>query len=118
MASIEIKDDVTQLSGSVKFLDAHGHETPADDVPAWSSSDESVATVAASEDGMSATVSILAPGVTLIEVSSTEESTGAEVKAQGTITVSPGDAVIGEVSFAVPEPAPEPEPEPEPTPEP
>lgn len=98
MASITVGDDAGSLEASVSFLDEHGHETSADDVPQWSSSDEAVASVAASEDGMSASVSILAPGVALIDVSSTNTD-GSMASAQGTITVQPGDAVIGEVNF-------------------
>lgn len=112
MASVEVKDDVAPGSASVRFLDAEGYETPADDTPTWTSSDESVATVTASEDGMSAEIAIGGPGVALIEVSSVEANTGAEVKAQGTITVTPGDAVLGEVSFDFSSPTPAPEPTP------
>lgn len=99
MASITVPADSAPLNASVKFLDSEGNETPADDVPAWTSSDEAVASVSAGDDGLSAEVSVGAPGVALIEVKSVEANTGAEVVAQGTITVQPGDAVIGEVSF-------------------
>lgn len=118
MASVEVKDDVAPGTGSVRFLDSEGYETAADDVPTWTSSDEAVATVTPSEDGLSAEVAIGGPGVALIEVTSVESNTGAEVKAQGTITVTPGDAVLGEVSFDFAAPAPTPEPTPEPAPEP
>jgi len=107
MASIEVLDTSGALSASVGFVDVHGHATTADDVPAWASSDEAVATVAASEDGLSADISIVGPGVCLIDVSSTNDD-GSTAAAQGTITVKPGDAVLGEVSFA--EAAPEEEP--------
>lgn len=104
MASITVPDDSAPLNASVKFMDAEGHETTADDVPQWLSSDEAVASVAASEDGLSAEVSIGAPGVALIDVSSTNDD-GSVAAAQGTITVQPGDAVIGEVSFEEAAPA-------------
>lgn len=98
MASIEVLDTSGPLNASVAFVDAHGHPTTADDIPAWSSDNEAAASVAASEDGLSATVSILAPGAAIISVSSTNTD-GSTAAAQGTITVLPGDAVIGEVSF-------------------
>ncbi len=100
MGEITVNDDAAPFSGTVKFLDAKGNETPADDVPTWSSSDESVATVEASDDGLSATVTAGNPGATVIEVSSVEANTGEAVVAQGTVTVQPGDAVIGDVEFS------------------
>lgn len=99
MASIIVPDDSAPLVGSVAFMDAHGHPTTADDVPAWTSSDESVAVLTVADDGLSASVEILAPGVTLIDVLTTNDD-GSTAAAQGTITVQPGDAVIGEVTFA------------------
>jgi hypothetical protein len=98
LASTEISDEVRELTASVKFLDEHGHETTADDVPQWSSSDEDVASVTAAEDGLSADVLIAGPGVALISVSSTNDD-GSIAQAQGTLTVTPGDAVIGDVTF-------------------
>jgi len=99
MGEITVTDDAAPLTGTVKFLDAKGNETPADDVPTWTSSDENVATVAANEDGLSATVTVGNPGAAVIEVTSVEENTGNSVVAQGTVTVQPGDAVIGSVEF-------------------
>ncbi len=98
MASITIPDTSSSLQASVAFLDEHGHATTADDVPQWTSSDENVAILTPSEDGLSCSFQILGPGVTLIDVTSTNED-GSTAQAQGTITVQPGDAVIGEVSF-------------------
>ena len=107
MASITVSDTEAPRSASVAFLDAHGHPTTADDVPAWVSSDEAVATVAASEDGLSGTVTFVAPGVALIDVTTTNDD-GTTASAQGTVTVQPGDAVIGEVTFGDGEPEPTP----------
>lgn len=102
MGVIEVKADSLPLGATVKFLDAEGHETPADDVPRWSSSDEAVATLTVSEDGLSAEVAVGGPGASQIEVRSTEANTGAEVVAAGTVTVLPGDAVVGDVTFTAP----------------
>jgi len=103
MASITVPDTSAPLSAAVKFLDAEGFETTADDVPAWSSSDSTVADVTAAADGLSAEVAIGGPGVALISVSTTNDD-GSTAEAQGTITVQPGDAVIGDVSFEAPTP--------------
>jgi hypothetical protein len=106
VGELTVKDTSGDLAATVTFLDAEGHETSPDQVPVWSSSDESVATVTAADDGLSATIAVGGPGVTLIEARETEtvEETGetSEVVAQGTLTVQPGDAVIGSVEFAAP----------------
>jgi hypothetical protein len=103
MGELTITDETTTLTGSVSFLDAKGATVPPDSTPTWTSSDETVATVEASDDGLTATITVGAPGVTIIEAS--EQETDAEtgdvtaVVAQGTLTVQPGDAVIGSVEF-------------------
>ena len=88
MASVEVSDTAAPLSAAVKFLDSHGHETTADDVPQCSSSDEAVATVSAADHGLSATVTIVALGVTLIDATTTNYD-GTFAAAQGMLTVKP-----------------------------
>ena len=106
VAEATVTTELADLTARVKFTDAEGNETQPDGTPAWSSSDEAVATVSASEDGFTATISVGSPGVALIEVRSqeTDNETGDayELVAQGTLTVQPGDAVIGSVEFDVP----------------
>lgn len=103
VGELTVKDTSGDLNAAVTFLDAEGHETAPDNVPAWTSSDETVATVTPSEDGLAATVAVGGPGVALIEVRVTETNEETqesyEIVAQGTLTVQPGDAVIGDVSF-------------------
>lgn len=99
VGSITVGDDAQPLTASVTFKDAKGYDTQPSGVPQWSSSDDSVASVEASADGLSATVTVGAPGAAVIEVSETDES-GEEITAQGTVTVQPGDAEIGDVSFS------------------
>lgn len=103
MAEITLNDDHADINATVTFLDSEGHETTPDQTPTWTSSDETVATVTVSDDGLSATIAIGAPGVTLIEARETEtdETTGGtfDIIAQGTITVQPGEAVIGSIEF-------------------
>jgi hypothetical protein len=43
----------------------------------------------------------------VIEVSTVETNTDTEIVSQGTVTVQPGDTVIGEVSFSENAPVPE-----------
>lgn len=106
VGALTVKDTSGDLAATVTFLDAEGHETTPDQVPVWTSSDETVATVVPADDGLSATISVGGPGVALIEAHETEtvEETGetSDVVAQGTLTVQPGDAVIGSVEFATP----------------
>lgn len=99
MGMISVQDTAADLTATVVFLDAEGNETTPDDVPQWSSDNEDAATVQASDDGMSATFTIGAPGAAVISVDSTNTD-GTSVHSQGTITVLPGDAVSGDVQFA------------------
>lgn len=103
MGMISVQDNAADLHATVVFLDAEGNETTADDVPQWSSDNEDAATVTASDDGMSATVTVGAPGAAVISVDTTNED-GSTVHSQGTVTVLPGDAVSGDVQFAEAEP--------------
>jgi len=99
MGEITVPDDAAPLNATVKFLDAEGHEATPDDTPQWSSTDDSVASVTASDDGMSAEIEVGGPGAAVIEVKTVEANTGAEVVAQGTVTVQPGDVTVGSVEF-------------------
>ena len=100
MGEITVPADADPLNATVKFLDSEGNETTADETPQWSSTDETVAVVTATEDGMSAEVEIGSPGATVIEVSTVEANTGAQIVAQGTVTVQPGDVAVGSVEFS------------------
>jgi hypothetical protein len=95
VGSITVSDSADPLTATVTFKDAKGYETQPSGTPEWSSSDDSVASVEASDER------------------------GEEIISQGTITVQPGDAEIGEVDFESPagsaqppEPVQPPEPEP------
>jgi hypothetical protein len=99
VGEITVNADHAPLNARVKFMDSEGNETQPDETPEWSSTDESVATVSASDDGLSATVEIGSPGAAVIEVSTVEQNTGQDIIAQGTVTVQPGDTAIGSVDF-------------------
>jgi uncharacterized protein YjdB len=98
LAETQVQDDVGQLTARVSFKDVHGHDTAAEDVPTWTSSDESVVSLEVAEDGLSATATVNAPGASLIEVTSMTAD-GDEIKAQGTVTVTAGEPASGEVTF-------------------
>jgi hypothetical protein len=87
-----------QLQATVTFMDKEGNQTTPDDVPQWASSDESVATVTASEDGTGATVDRGGPGATQITVTTTDDD-GDEHVFAGTVTLNPGDVEVGEITF-------------------
>lgn len=110
MADISVPDTQGPLNAVVSFADVHGHPTSPNDVPQWSSSDPSVASVDASADpaGLAAVVTILGPGATVIGVSSAGAD-GNPITAQGTITVTSGPATSGEVVFDTSEAPAEPE---------
>jgi hypothetical protein len=101
MASIEVVDTSAPLNATVSFLDAEGNPTTADDVPQWSSDNDAVVSVVASADGLSAEVTIGGPGAAVVSVNTTNTD-GSTASAQGTVTVLPGDAVVGSVEFAAP----------------
>jgi hypothetical protein len=101
MSDISVLDTAGTLNGTVAFLDAEGNPTTADDVPVWSSSDETIASVAAAADGLSAVVTVLGPvGATVIAVDSTRSSDQADVHAQATLTVTASEEVSGEVTLS------------------
>jgi monomeric isocitrate dehydrogenase len=79
-------------------MDAGGNQTTPDDTPQWSSTDESVASVMAADDGMSASVQVGSPGAAVVEVSTTDSDGDTHVF-QGTVTVQPGDVEVGEITF-------------------
>jgi hypothetical protein len=99
VGEITVKDDHAPLNATVSWVDAEGSPATPVDVPVWSSTDESVATVEASEDGSTATISIGSPGATVIQVDTTQAD-GDVISATGTITVEPGEVTLGSVEFA------------------
>jgi hypothetical protein len=112
VGDITVVDSDQPFTGTATFLDAKGAVTTPDTVPVWSSDNEAAATVVASDDGMTGTVTPGLPGAAVISVETTETNTGATVTAQGTVTVQPGDTVIGSVDFTPPAPPAPPEPTP------
>lgn len=106
VAETIVSADQGAVNARVRFLDAHGNETTPDDTPAWSSSDETVATVEAGADGVTATVTVIGKvGASLVAVETVEENTGDTIRAEGTLTVQASDTTVsGEVTFDTAEP--------------
>jgi len=103
VSDIQVPDDSGPLTATATFLDARGNPTNPGATPTWTSSDESVATVVASEDGMSAVVTIVG-GLGASQITCTDpESEGDDtddVVCVGTVSVVAGKAVVGNVEFA------------------
>lgn len=105
MASVEVLDTQEPFGGSVAFLDIKGNLTNPDDVPQWSSDNETVATVSADESGLSGIVTLTGTlGAAVISVDSTDTD-GTQIHAEGTVTVKSSEAVSGSVTFDVPDTA-------------
>jgi uncharacterized protein YjdB len=103
MGEVSVETGAATKVATVEFRDAFGNVTTPDEIPTWTSSDETVATVIASEDGTTAEVTFVAPGSSIIECTTTEtaeDGTETEVRATGLVNVQTGDAVVGEVTFS------------------
>ena len=104
VGEITVSDEVGTLNATVSFLDAKGAAAVPDGVPTWSSSDDAVASVEAASDGLSAVVTVGAPGAAAIEVVSeeTDNETGDayELRGSGLVNVTAGDAVVASVEFS------------------
>jgi hypothetical protein len=102
MGEVTVEVGAAPKTATVEFRDAAGNVTSPDETPSWSSSDEAVATVAASGDGLTAEVTFSGVGSSIIECMATEsaeDGSQSEVRAVGLVNVAPGDAVVGEVTF-------------------
>jgi hypothetical protein len=95
---IQVADNHDPITATVTYVDAEGNPTTADNPGTWASDNEAAATVVASDDGLTGTVTIGAPGAAIISVTTTNND-GTVVSAQGTITVVPGEATLGTVDF-------------------
>lgn len=100
MGEITVPDDETTLRSTLAALDAEGHPTTFTGTPTYSSSDETVATVTPSDDGLTATYEIGAPGDAVITVDTGEtDDDGNPIVGKGTIHVTPGGVAVLSVDF-------------------
>jgi hypothetical protein len=102
VSDIQVQDDSGPLNATATFLDARGNPTSPGATPVWTSSDDNVATVEASDDGMSATVTIVG-GVGATQITCTDPESEADdtddIVSVGTVSVVPGRAVVGNIEF-------------------
>jgi hypothetical protein len=98
MGAITVKDSDAPFSAAVTFVDAKGDATTPDDVPTWSTDNASAVGIVAAADGLSAEITPGSPGAAVVTVSTTDTD-GNVVLSEGTVTVQPGEAVIGDVEF-------------------
>lgn len=100
MSSITVRDNDPALSVAVRLLDSEGN--PTDDfgggTPSWSSSDDNVAPLEVSADGLSASITPGAPGVATISFSMTQTD-GDVIVGSGDVTVVPGEAASAVLVF-------------------
>jgi hypothetical protein len=93
LAMVEITTDQQFVGVTLKITDAQGRDAVVDGVPVWASSDETVLSVMAEADGMTATISSVAAGMARVSVSA-DAKIGAGVKpitgATEDITVTAG----------------------------
>lgn len=114
VGEITVNEGDPPISASVSYINqATGDPAEASDTPVWASADDSIASVEASEDGLSATVTPVssgeADGGTAVVISVVaHDKEGDEVRSEGTVTVRPGgEVLIGEITFSAgEEPAP------------
>jgi hypothetical protein len=106
VGEITVNEGDPAISATVSYVNADtGEPAQASDTPVWSSADDSIASVEASADGMSATVTPLssgdAAGGTAVVISVVaHDAEGDEVRSEGTVTVQPGEVLIGEITFS------------------
>jgi hypothetical protein len=103
VSDIQVNSDSGPLTATASFLDARGNPTQPGATPEWSSSDENVATVEASGDGLTATVTVTgtvgASQITCLDTESADVSED-DVLCVGTVSVVPGQAVVGDIQFS------------------
>lgn len=95
--------DTQQASGTLDFVDKHGHKT---DVPdgnvTVTSSDDTVATASYDDPSNTVTVVAVAPGVAALSIKATNAA-GAELPFEDVaIEIKGGDATSGTVNFGTP----------------
>ena len=102
-----ILTDLQKVSLSVSFTSAAGNAAPVDGVPVWSSSDELIVSVTASEDGLSAVATTVGP-IGLAQVSVTADADMGEgfkpITGLLDVSVIASEAAFAGLTAGVPEP--------------
>lgn len=76
---------------TLSITDSRGRAAAVEGAPVWASSDETVLTVAAAADGMSASIETVAPGTARVTVSA-DADLGAGVTEEIEVTLAPAGA--------------------------
>lgn len=97
--------DIQKCNVSITPVDAKGIQVPVDGVPAWASSNDAVATVAPSADGLSADIVAGVPGTVTISVTADAQIGDGVTPIAGTldVTVGPSAAISVEIVAGTPE---------------
>ena len=99
MSAITLRADDPKATATLKFVDSEGNPTDQPGgTPTWTSSDESVALLEVSSDGLTASFSPGAPGTSTISVSISQDD-GDTITATGDVVVVPGEATTAELVF-------------------
>jgi hypothetical protein len=97
--------DTQQVDLSVAFLDKAGNPAVVDGAPVWSSSDDTVLTVTAAADGLSATaVATGKLGQAQVSVTADADLGAGTTSISGTldVTVQAGSAVVANIAAGTP----------------
>ena len=90
---------------SIQPIDAKGNPAPVDGIPAWSVANPEVASLAVSDDGLSAVLTATAPGSTQVSVQA-DARLGPDVNTITgllDVTVTPAEAVTIQITTGTPE---------------
>jgi hypothetical protein len=99
MADLSVRDSDPAATATVALTDASGAATTPDATPTWAEdSNGTVVTLAPAADGLSATISFVAPGTANLTFSVTDND-GTSVIATGSVEVTPGEAKTAEMTF-------------------
>ena len=94
-----ILTDLQKVALSVTFTSAAGNAAPVDGVPVWASSDETIVSVVASEDGLSAVATAVGPvGQAQVSVTADADMGEGLVAITGLLDVS---VIASEAAFAI-----------------
>lgn len=105
MSSITVKDSDTPVTATAAFKDAEGNATTPDDIPVWATNDATVCDIASTGvDGLSALLRYGIPGSVTVTCS-THDADSTVIVLQGSVIVTAGEAVSGEIDFPLPDPA-------------
>lgn len=104
VSNVNLRDD-QKVALTIQIVDKKGKPALVDGVPVWAGSDDTVLTVEAAADGMSAEVTAVAPGSGRVVVTADADLGAGVTDLTGTLdfTVAPGGAVAITITPGTPE---------------